>query len=44
MRYASGGLKVKASGGIRSRDDAISMIKAGADRIGTSSSIKIVAE
>ncbi|TYB80886.1 MAG: deoxyribose-phosphate aldolase [Kosmotoga sp.] len=44
MKFSSGGLKVKASGGIRTRKDALSMIKAGADRIGTSSGIKIVAE
>ncbi|MFO7881719.1 MAG: deoxyribose-phosphate aldolase [Kosmotogaceae bacterium] len=42
MKFASGGLKVKASGGVRTKEDAISMIKAGADRIGTSSGIKIV--
>lgn len=33
---------VKASGGIRSKEDAIQMINAGATRIGTSSGIKIV--
>ena len=36
--------KVKASGGIRDRETAIAMIKAGADRIGASASIKIVSE
>lgn len=35
-------LKVKASGGIRTREDALRMIEAGADRIGTSSGVKIV--
>jgi deoxyribose-phosphate aldolase len=35
---------VKASGGIRSRVDALAMIYAGANRIGTSSSVKIVTE
>lgn len=35
-------LKVKASGGIRSLADARAMIKAGANRIGTSSGVKIV--
>jgi len=35
-------LGVKASGGIRSYDDAMAMIKAGATRIGASSGIKIV--
>lgn len=33
---------VKASGGVRSREDADAMIKAGATRIGTSNGIKIV--
>ncbi|HDQ13965.1 MAG TPA: deoxyribose-phosphate aldolase [Sediminispirochaeta sp.] len=35
-------LKVKASGGVRSLDDALAMIEAGADRIGASAGIKIV--
>ncbi|OAA29726.1 deoxyribose-phosphate aldolase [Kosmotoga arenicorallina S304] len=35
-------MKVKASGGVRTREMALAMIKAGADRIGTSSGIKIV--
>ncbi|BAH07520.1 deoxyribose-phosphate aldolase [Clostridium kluyveri] len=35
-------LKVKASGGIRTYEDAIKMINAGASRIGASSSIKII--
>lgn len=33
---------VKASGGIRSREDAQAMVKAGADRIGASASIQLV--
>ena len=33
---------VKASGGVRSREDADAMIKAGASRIGTSNGVKIV--
>jgi len=37
-------MKVKASGGIRSYHDAIAMLDAGADRIGTSSGVAIVAE
>jgi len=37
-------MKVKASGGIRSYHDAIAMLEAGADRIGTSSGVAIVAE
>lgn len=36
------GLKVKASGGIRDKDAAIKMLEAGAERLGTSSSVKIV--
>jgi deoxyribose-phosphate aldolase len=35
---------VKASGGIRTAADARAMIEAGADRLGTSSSVKIVTE
>lgn len=37
------GLKVKASGGIRDKETAVKMIKAGAERLGTSSGVKIVA-
>jgi deoxyribose-phosphate aldolase len=33
---------VKAAGGIRSREDAQAMIEAGATRLGTSASVKIV--
>ncbi len=41
---AMGGTRVsvKASGGIRTREDALKMIAAGADRIGASSSVAIV--
>lgn len=43
MNYAvDGKIKVKASGGVRSREDALKMIAAGASRIGTSSGVKIV--
>ncbi len=35
-------MKVKASGGVRDRETALKMIEAGADRIGTSSGVKIV--
>jgi deoxyribose-phosphate aldolase len=35
---------VKASGGIRTRADALAMIEAGASRIGASASIAIVQE
>ncbi|MCR4428608.1 MAG: deoxyribose-phosphate aldolase [Caldiserica bacterium] len=37
-------LKIKASGGIRSFEDARKMIEAGADRLGTSSGVKIMEE
>lgn len=37
-------VKIKASGGVRTKDGALAMIKAGASRIGTSSGIKILAE
>ena len=33
---------VKASGGVRTYDDAIAMLKAGANRLGCSSTMKIV--
>ena len=36
------GLKVKASGGIRDKQTALDMINAGAERLGTSSGVKIV--
>ena len=36
------GLQVKASGGVRDKEAAIAMIKAGAVRLGTSSGVKIV--
>jgi len=36
------GLRVKASGGIRDKQKAIDMVKAGASRLGTSSSVEIV--
>ncbi len=39
-----GRVKVKASGGIRHAEDAIAMILAGAERIGTSSGVKIFEE
>lgn len=36
------GLQVKASGGIRDKETALAMIKAGAVRLGTSSGVKII--
>ena len=35
---------VKASGGIRSKEDLEKMVAAGASRIGTSSGVKIIAK
>jgi deoxyribose-phosphate aldolase len=37
-------MRIKASGGIRSLQDAVEMIEAGADRIGTSSGVEIMKE
>jgi deoxyribose-phosphate aldolase len=37
-------VKVKAAGGIRDLDTALKMVEAGAERLGTSSGIKIVEE
>ena len=37
-------MKVKASGGIRNYQDAMRMIEAGADRLGVSASLEILAE
>lgn len=43
MRHTAGDrMGVKASGGIRIREDALAMIEAGADRIGASRSVEIV--
>jgi len=36
-------IKIKASGGIRNYEDAVALIEAGADRLGTSSGTKIIA-
>lgn len=43
MKYVVGaGIGVKASGGIRSREDAEKMVSSGADRIGASASVRIL--
>lgn len=42
MKQAAGGLKVKASGGIRTYEDTLAMMEAGADRIGASAGIAII--
>jgi len=36
-------IKIKASGGIKTKEQAIALINAGADRIGASSSVDFVA-
>lgn len=41
-KHAAGALRVKASGGIRTRDDAQKMVDAGADRLGCSASVAIL--
>lgn len=41
MKEASG-IKVKASGGVRTKEDALKMIEAGASRLGASAGIQIV--
>ncbi len=43
MKFVVGNkLKVKASGGIRSYEDAVAMINAGAERLGASAGVKII--
>lgn len=43
-KAVNGQAKVKASGGIHTAEEAAAMVEAGADRIGTSSGIAIIAE
>ena len=42
MSQNAGPLKVKAAGGIKSRNDALKMITLGVQRIGTSSAKEII--
>ncbi len=42
IKDAAGKCKVKAAGGIRTAEQAIAMLNAGADRIGTSSGVQII--
>ncbi len=42
MKKHSGGLYIKAAGGIRTREQALAMLDAGADRLGCSASVGIV--
>ena len=41
-KVAAGRIKIKASGGVKSFEQAISLIQSGADRIGTSSGVALV--
>ncbi|MBI4535087.1 MAG: deoxyribose-phosphate aldolase [Ignavibacteriae bacterium] len=41
-RIVGSAMGVKASGGVRSREDALAMVASGADRIGASASVRIV--
>ncbi|MCP4751292.1 MAG: 2-deoxyribose-5-phosphate aldolase, partial [Proteobacteria bacterium] len=43
-RIVGGDMGVKASGGIKTKEDALKMIEAGATRLGTSASVDIVSE
>jgi deoxyribose-phosphate aldolase len=43
VRVAQGRAQVKAAGGIRDRETALRMLKAGASRLGTSSGVALVA-
>jgi deoxyribose-phosphate aldolase len=41
-RVVGSAMGVKASGGVRSREDALALVASGADRIGASASVRIV--
>ena len=41
-RHITGGVKIKAAGGISSLEDAVKFIELGADRLGTSRIVKLV--
>jgi len=43
VRVAQGRAQVKAAGGIRDRETALRMLRAGASRLGTSSGVALVA-
>jgi deoxyribose-phosphate aldolase len=43
-RIVGPSMGVKASGGVRTREDAVTMVRAGASRIGASASVQIVAK
>jgi deoxyribose-phosphate aldolase len=44
MKETAPHCKIKAAGGIRTAQQALEMLEAGADRIGTSSSVQIINE
>ena len=44
MKETAGQCKIKAAGGIRTAKQAVEMLEAGADRIGTSTSVQIINE
>jgi deoxyribose-phosphate aldolase len=44
VKLANGRIKVKASGGIRTLADCARMLRAGAERIGTSAGVAIMQE
>jgi deoxyribose-phosphate aldolase len=41
-KHIGAGVKIKAAGGIRSREDMIAYLEAGCDRLGTSSAVKLL--
>ena len=41
-KHIGANVKIKAAGGIRTRDDMVAFLQAGADRLGTSSAVKIL--
>ena len=42
QRHIGPGVKIKAAGGIRTREDMVAFLQAGCDRLGTSSAVKIL--
>ena len=42
MAHIGQGVKIKAAGGIRTRDDMVAFLEAGCDRLGTSSAVSIL--
>ena len=43
-QYVDPSVKIKAAGGIRSKEDALAMINAGAERLGTSKGVMLVSK